>query len=69
MHKFRAGQDVELTPPRMIQAPRGPYSIVRTLPEEREGPHYRIRSKRENHERIAHERELRPLDGADPLFG
>ena len=61
MHKFKVGQQVDYAPSRMTQAARGAYDIVRLVPEEKEGPHYRIKSKHEHHERIAHERELTPV--------
>ena len=35
-----------------------------SLPEEKDGPHYRIKSKHEHHERIAHERDLMPTAAA-----
>lgn len=60
MHKFRIGQIVDLMPSRMVEAARGAYSIIRLLPEEKDGPQYRIKSKHEHHERIAHERDLTP---------
>jgi hypothetical protein len=58
MHKFRVGQTVDYAPARMTEAARGAYTIVRLEPEEKDGPHYRIKSKHEHHERIAHERDL-----------
>ena len=62
MHKFVAGQTVEFSPSRMTQAERGAYSVVRLVPEEKDGPHYRIKSKHEHHDRIAHERDLTALE-------
>ena len=58
MHKFRAGQTVEFSPSRMQQAERGAYNVIRCVPEEKDGPHYRIKSENEHHDRIAHERDL-----------
>ena len=58
MHKFRAGQTVEFSPSRMREAAQGAYSVVRLVPEEKDGPHYRIKSEHEHHERVAHERDL-----------
>ena len=58
MHKFSAGQTVEFSPSRMTLTQRGPYSIVRLVPEEKDGPQYRIKSEHEQHERVAHERDL-----------
>jgi hypothetical protein len=70
MHKFRVGQLVDLTPPRTAApaAARGAYSILRLLPEEKEGPQYRIKSKHEHHERIAHERDLTPTGAPKSVF-
>ena len=68
MHKFRIGQAVDYAPSRMTQAARGTYSIIHLMPEEKEGPHYRIKSKHEHHERIAHERELTPVAVANSVF-
>ena len=62
MHKFRIGQTVDFVPSRLAPAARGAYSVLRLLPEESDGPHYRIKSKHEQHERIAHERELSVAD-------
>lgn len=58
MHKFKIGQALEFVPSRMTPAARGVYNVVQLLPEEKDGPHYRIKNKAEQHERIAHEREL-----------
>jgi hypothetical protein len=70
MHKYRVGQLVDLTPPRTTSAAatRGAYSILRLVPEEKDGPHYRIKSKHEQHERIAHERDLTPTGAQKSVF-
>jgi len=60
MHKFKLGQLVELRQTRVIYAPPGPHEIVRLLPEDSGVPLYRLRSREENHERVAKETELRP---------
>jgi hypothetical protein len=59
MHQFKAGQSV-----RMIrssssrQAAEGHYQVVRQLPESGGEYQYRIKSAREQHERVAKESEL-----------
>ena len=63
MHKFRVGQTVDFVPSRLTPAARGSYSVIRLLPEEKEGPFYRIKGKHEQHERIAHERDLTVTGG------
>ena len=68
MHKFRIGQAVEFSPSRMTEAARGGYSVVRLMPEEKDGPHYRIKSKHEHHERIAHERDLTASGAGNSVF-
>ena len=62
MHKFYIGQAVEYRPPRGTSAPRGAYVVTAKLPERDGQFEYRIRSAFEEHERIAHESELRALD-------
>lgn len=58
-HMFSAGQMVRLTrgyPYR--QAAEGPYQVVRQLPYGEGDYQYRIKSVREQHERVVKEREL-----------
>ena len=43
-HKFRIGDLVELKQSIAVNAPRGPYEVVRLLPESGGVPIYRIRS-------------------------
>ena len=54
-HKFRIGDLVELKQSIAVNAPRGPYEVVRLLPESGGVPIYRIRSSFDNHERVADE--------------
>ena len=64
MHKFTAGQTVDFSSSQLTQAEQGTYSVLLLVPEGKDGPHYRIKSKHEHHEhhkdqeRIAHERDL-----------
>jgi hypothetical protein len=64
MHKFDLGQAVEYHPPRGTSAPRGADVVTAKLPERDGQFEYRIRSAFEEHERIAHESELRALGDA-----
>ena len=60
-HKFRIGQIVTYRPAmRGRDAPTGAYMIVARLPQSEDGQfEYRIRNLNEEHERVAHESELR----------
>jgi hypothetical protein len=58
-HKYKIGQTVTLHTRTMTTSARGAYEIVRLLPPEQNEPQYRIKSKAENHERLAKETELR----------
>jgi hypothetical protein len=60
-HKYRIGQLVRYSPPFGTPASKGEYTIVRLLPE----MDYRIKSKGELNERVARERELRPLNDSE----
>jgi hypothetical protein len=64
--KFKIADLVELRRVPGIDAPRGPYEIVRLLPEADGVPTYRLRSWHEDHERIADETQLRPIVEAQP---
>jgi hypothetical protein len=58
-HKFSAGQTVQFSPgwPR-DNATGGPYTIVRLYPKVGNTPQYRIKSKRDGHERMVPEDQL-----------
>ena len=60
-HYFKIGELVELKQHRGVDAPRGPYEIVALLPEEAGVPRYRIKSSRENKQRVAEESQLKLL--------
>ena len=59
--KFKLGDLVELKHVHGISAPRGPYEIVRLLPEERGVPYYRIKLCHEDTERVVDEVQLKPF--------
>ena len=62
-HKYSAGQHVYFSPPFMITAARGKYTIVRPLPIENDNKiTYRVKSMAENFERIAEEHQLSRTD-------
>jgi hypothetical protein len=58
-HKFTAGQTVQFSPgwPR-DNATGGQYTIVRLYPKVGNTPQYRIKSKRDGHERMVPEDQL-----------
>ena len=59
MHKYKLGRWV------LYQAPRARpdrYEIVKLLRLGRGDPEYRIKTPREEHERVARESELKPAD-------
>ena len=58
-HKFKLGELVNLNRTAASYAAPGPYEIVRLLPEIDGVPHYRIKGRHEDHERVAKETELR----------
>ncbi|HLY57227.1 MAG TPA: hypothetical protein VKS60_16810 [Stellaceae bacterium] len=60
-HKFKAGQSVELRGRMGTWVPPGPFSVVRPLPPEGRENQYRLKSKRDGHERVAIESDLAPL--------
>jgi hypothetical protein len=60
-HKFRVGQSVELRGRLDAKVPTGPFSVVRPLPPEGRENQYRLKSKRDGHERVAIESELAPV--------
>jgi hypothetical protein len=60
MHKFHVGQIVQFHPDRneRFTAPAGAYEITKRLPFNGQEYEYRIKSAREEHERIARESQL-----------
>jgi hypothetical protein len=60
-HKFQIGNLVELKQSIAVNAPRGPYEVVRLLPESAGVPIYRIKNSFDNHERVAEETQLKRL--------
>ena len=54
--RFKIGELVELKQAPGINAPRGPYVIVRLLPEEGGVPLYRIKVWYEENKRVAEEK-------------
>jgi hypothetical protein len=65
-HKFAVGQNVEFSPDWPIDdTTKGQYTIVRLYPETGNTPQYRVKSKRDGHERMVQEDRLdRLLDPA-----
>ena len=58
-HRFRVGQKVQFSHNYSLRsAADGPYEIIRQLPDNAGEFYYRIKSSRENHERVAKESEL-----------
>jgi len=58
VHKFKAGQTVQLVPSGYITNARGSFTVVCALPEEHGIYHYRIRSVTDGHERVVTESEV-----------
>jgi hypothetical protein len=60
VHKFNVGQLVQFHPDRKDQgsAARGLYQVTKRLPHNGQDYEYRIKSQREEHERIAMESQL-----------
>jgi hypothetical protein len=60
MHKFHVGQSVQFNPDRgeRFAAPSGAYEITKKLPHNGREYEYRIKSRREEHERTAKESQL-----------
>jgi hypothetical protein len=54
-HKFKLGELVEVVQTWTIQPSRGPYEIVGLLPEADGDPQYRVKSRHDEHERVAKE--------------
>jgi hypothetical protein len=58
-HKFAVGQNVEFSPDWPIDdTTKGQYTIVRLYPETGNTPQYRVKSKRDGHERMVQEDRL-----------
>jgi hypothetical protein len=56
-HRFRPGQSVRFCHPSR-NAPDGPYHVIRQLPQYDGDYQYRIKSAREEHERVVKEQDL-----------
>ena len=67
-HKFAVGQSVEFSPDWLVDNTiKGQYTIVRLYPKTGNTPQYRIKSKRDGHERMVQEDRLdRLLDDPAP---
>ena len=63
-HKFAVGQNVEFSPDWPLdKTSGGQYTIVRLCPKTGNTPQYRVKSKRDGHERMVPEDRLaRPLN-------
>jgi hypothetical protein len=70
-HEFAVGQDVEFSPDWPIDdTTKGQNTIVRLYPETGNTPQYRVKSKRDGHERMVQEDRLdRALNAASPRNG
>jgi hypothetical protein len=63
-HKFVVGQNVQFLPNWPLdKSTGGQYSIVRLYPKAGDSPQYRIKSKRDGHERMVLEDQLDRLLG------
>jgi hypothetical protein len=60
-HRFKVGQIVDLLPSMSRMAAGGQYEILSLRPSDGEVPQYRIKSRREAHERVVAENDLVPL--------
>jgi len=67
-HKFAVGQNVEFSPDWLVDDTiKGQYTIVRLYPKTGNSPQYRVKSKRDGHERMVQEDRLhRLLDDPAP---
>ena len=64
-HKFVVGQNVQFSPNWPLEnSTGGQYTIVRLCPKDGNTPQYRIKSKRDGHERMVSEDRLDRLLGA-----
>ena len=58
-HKFAVGESVEFSPDWLVDnTTKGQYTIVRLYPKTGNTPQYRIKSKRDGHERMVQEDRL-----------
>lgn len=60
-HAFAVGHRVVVEPTPLRRVPSGDYEIQRLLPDQQ----YRIKSLKDNHERVAHESDLRLSKNVD----
>ena len=58
-HKFKVGQLVDLVPSMSRSAASGQYEILSLRPGDGDNPQYRIKSRRETHERVVAESDLK----------
>jgi hypothetical protein len=62
-HRYRPEQAVEFFPASGIdRSAKGQYSVVRLLPIDGAIAQYHVKNKKDGHERVVCENELRPLD-------
>ena len=60
-HGFSVGHEVEFVAGAMDgNVPRSAYTVVRQLPNDAEDRDYRVRNRRDGHERVVRESQLRP---------
>ena len=57
-HKFRVGQTVRFTPGAHERSWAGLYKVTAQLPEERGDQQYRIRSVKDDHQRVVRESQI-----------
>jgi len=57
-HSFRVGQTVELVPSKAFGPRRGPYAIVRLLPNDGVDREYRVKHLMDGQERVVQQSEI-----------
>ncbi len=57
-HSFRIGQTVDLIPGRILGTKRGPFTILRLLPNEGLDREYRLKHLVDGHERVVQQSEI-----------
>lgn len=57
-HSFRVGQTVDLVPTTVFRARRGPYAILRLLPNDGLDREYRVKHLVDGHERVVQQSEI-----------
>jgi len=57
-HSFRIGQTVDLIPGRILGTKRGPFTILRLLPNDGLDREYRIEHLVDGHERVVRQSEI-----------